>query len=512
MSEMKLDSGILQYIPKGAYYEGKDEQFARVKDTWDRLMAYDRVLFALLSLLNGSSFSKGMISHMLLSTPLDHGKGKDLIPVGLDDNFEKNVILYNLNKISSEDSMPRALKNLLILAGSDQNSKRVNNSRSRKIILEFIFNRDNRELDALAVNYKSKLAQLIRHAIGKQDLYKILNNNEKLFQKLIGRYNRNALPVVQFLFGITNDPKTTAPYFPQIESYITLRYSAQIGDIDTFKKEMKKLPWRTVIGFRNTYKLNVDISEILGSSKMSNKDKVQTQSAQKRSGIKTVREVNYANQDLYSLWKLFYNKLLNSDKDQMDKIATGIDAVDKRTPKVDFGEAAVIIDMSHSMRGSNDRPLHPMLTSMCLLSAIENVKSVHFVSGKWLKIPGTEFTGIVPNGSSPLWRGLIDAVMSGAKTVIVISDGYENAVKGMFNHVYKHFKDTGKEFNLLQFNPVFSATAKSGTSRTLVEGNEPIPVVDAKNLETEFIFRKMLDHTETVKNLLVARYQKLIGR
>jgi hypothetical protein len=512
MSTVKLDSGILQYIPKGAYYEGKDEQFARVKDIWDRLIAYDRVLFALLSLLNGSGFSKGMISHMLLSTPMDKGSGKDLIPAGLDDDFEKDVILYNLNKIASEDSMPRALKNLLILAGSDSNAKRVNNSRTRKIILEFIFNRDNRGLESLAVNFKSKLAKLIRHAIGKQDLYKILNNHEKLFQKLIGRYNRNALPIVQFLFGVTTDPKTTAPYFPQVETYLSLKYSAKIGDIDEFKKEMHKLPWRTVMGFRNTYKLNIDKSEILGSAKMSDKDKLQTQSAQKRAGAKTVRQVNYEKQDLYDLWKLFYHKLLETDQDEMDKITSAIDSADQRTPKIDFGETAVVVDMSHSMRGSDERPLHPMLTAMCLLSSINNVSSIHFVSGKWVEIPGTPFTGIVADGASPIWRGLVDAVLSGAKTIVVISDGYENAVKGMFNHVYKHFKDSGKDFNLIQINPVFSAAAASGTSRTLVEGNEPVPVSDYKYLETEFIFRKMLDNTEIVKNLLVGKYHKLIGR
>jgi hypothetical protein len=98
-----------------------------------------------------------MITHLLLSNPTT-GKGlvtKDgpeypLKPVGLDDDFEKNVILYNLDTVSQE-SMPRALKNLLILTGSDSNARRINNSRTRSIILEFIFNRDNRQLDALAV-------------------------------------------------------------------------------------------------------------------------------------------------------------------------------------------------------------------------------------------------------------------------------------------------------------------------------------------------------------------------
>ena len=520
MTMMKLDSGILQYVPKGAYYEGADQQFAMVKDVWDRLLAYDRVLFSLLTLLNGSHFSKGMISHLLLSNP-ELGNGmitKDnqtpLVPAGLPDDFEKNIILFNLEKIA-EDSMPRALKNLLLLAGSDSNAKRINNSRTRSIILDFIFNRDNRQLDALAVNYKSKLAKLVRHALGKQDLYNILNNNKKLYTKLIGRYNRNALPIVCFLFGspqASSHIHQAQAYFPMVENYYALKEAAATGNIPGFKKHMKKLPWRTVIGFRNTYKLDIEKSEILGKSKMSDRDLMQTQAAQKRAGAKTVRKVNYKKQELYDLWKLYYHKLLNNDGSEMDKIVEGLDYVDANIEKMDFGDVAAVLDMSHSMRGSDERPLHPMLTSMCLLSVISDIKSIHMVSGKRVEIEGTSYSAIVANGASPLWKGLVEAVLTGAKTIIVISDGYENAVKGMFNHVYKHFKDTGKDFEIIHINPVFSSDAKSGTTRSLIEGDNPLPVANYKHLETEFIFRKMLEHTEMVKQLLVGRYKKLIGR
>ena len=521
MSETpQLDSGILQFIPKGAYYEGRDQQFAAVKDTWDRLLAYDRVLFTLLTLLNGSGFAKGMISHLLLSNP-DVGRGmvtKDdpnpLVPVGLDSDFEKNVILYNLHRIATEDSMPRAIKNLLILAGSDANAKRVNNARSRKIILEFIFNRDNRQLDALAVNYKGKLAKLVRHALGKQDLYKILNNNEKLFRKLIGRYNRHALPVTQFLFGwptLYEKHDTVRAHFPLIDAYVDLKTAAESGDLDAFRRNMKKLPWRTVIGFRNTYKLNIDKAEIMGTAKMSDKDKLQTQAAQKRSGAKKVRKVNYERQDLYDLWKLFYHKLLNNDPDEIEKIASAIDTVSEGIDKMDFTDVAMVLDFSHSMRGSDERPLHPMLTALCLLSCF-NFNTIHPVGGKQVVIENTSYGATVPNGATPLWRGLVDAVMTGAKTIVVISDGYENAVSGMFNHVYQHFQNTGHEFDLLQINPVFSADAKKGTARSLIEGGNPMPVGSYKHLETEFIFRQMLDHTDMVKKILVNRYKQLIGR
>ncbi|MCK5601767.1 hypothetical protein KAR91_07865 [Candidatus Pacearchaeota archaeon] len=515
MSSNLPDSGILQYVPKGAYYEGTDEQFVRVSEMWNGLLAYDRVLFALLSILNGSGFSKGMISHLLLSNPIDQGTGKELIPVGLDDDFEKNVIMYNLHKIASEQSMPRALKNLLILAGSESGAKRVNNSRTRKIILEFIFNRDNRELDALAVNYKAKLAKLVKHALGKQDLFKILSNdesNEKLFQKLIGRYNRNAYPVVHFLFGKKPSLSKAIPYFPMIENYVVLKNAAVAGDLDEFRKHMKKLPWRTVIGFRNTYKLNIDKAEVMGTTKMSEKDKLQTQTAQKRAGVKQVRKVNYEKQDVYDLWKLFYHKLLNNDPEEVDKITAAIDTIVDKSEKLDFGDdVAIVLDFSHSMRGSDQRKLHPVLTGLSLLSSI-SFKTFHHVGGRQVKIEGSDFGGTVPSGASPLWKGLVDAVAAGAKTIIVISDGYENAIKGMFDHVYKHFKAAGQDFEFLHINPVFAADAKSGTTRSLVEGVEPIPVNDHKHLETEFIFKRMIENTEMVKNLLVARYQKLIGR
>ncbi len=109
------------------------------------------------------------MTHKLLSNPVVSQTGMEIVPEGLDSEFERKVITYNL----ANQKMARALKNLLMLAGGELHS-RVNNSRTRKVILDFIFNRDNKELDSLAINFKSKLATLVRHSLGKQDLFKIL--------------------------------------------------------------------------------------------------------------------------------------------------------------------------------------------------------------------------------------------------------------------------------------------------------------------------------------------------
>ncbi len=503
----KIDSGMLQYTPKGAYYEEKDQQFNAVKKMWDGLFEYDRALFALTSILNGTGFSKGAMAHKLLSNPVYSQTGVELVPDGLDSEFEKKVISYNLGN----QKMARALKNLLMLAGGELHS-RVNNSRTRKIILEFIFNRDNKELDSLAINFKSKLAKLVRHALGKQDLYKILNDDTLLFRKKIGKYNEYAFPVVCHLFNrLPPMYETVRAHFPNIDYYWKAKSAAGVGDIKEFEKLIYKLPWRVAMGFRNSYKLDLDKSKILGESKMSTKEELTMEAAVKRSGAKK-RTVNYKAQDLYDLWKALYFKMANDDSDNIEKISEAIDEKTQKLSKLDFGEGCVVVlDASHSMFGSDERPMHPFLTGLCIIASIENVEDVFIISGRWKGIEGTDKRVVFPSNASPLWRGLVDAVATGAKNIIFISDGYENSVKGMFGHVYKHFKDTGHEFNIVHINPVFSADAKSGTTRTLAEDITPMPVGNYKYLETEFIFNQMLENTEAVKALLVQKYKKLIG-
>ena len=169
--DLKLDSSMLQYVPKGAFYEGKDEQFDAILQIWQQLFKYDRVMFGLLTLLGGTGFSKGAMNHMLLANP-QTGTGKDLIPEALPEDFESNIVKYNLAKLS-ETKFARALKNLMMLTG-EEGFVKVNNARTRKLILEYIFSRENKHLDSIAVNFKSKLRKLVRHALGKQTLYKIL--------------------------------------------------------------------------------------------------------------------------------------------------------------------------------------------------------------------------------------------------------------------------------------------------------------------------------------------------
>lgn len=510
-TKLEVDSGILQFTPKGAYYEEANEQFKKVYEMWKGLFKFDRTMFCLTMLLQGTGFSKGMMTHMLLSNPQSK-KGTELVPLGLPFDYEQKVILFNLAK----ERTPRALKNLLLLAGSEK-QKRINNNRTRKIILDFIFKRDNKDLDYLAINYKQKLRALIKHALGKYDLKKLLDGDRKVFDKFIGKRNVDAFPVICHIFDKDvskyksfGDPKSLHLMFQKINQYGKLKEAAQKQDVEKFRTLMKGMPMRTAMGFRNLYKVAIDKAELFEKADMSERETIQMEAAMKKSGAK--KEINYEKQEIYDLWKAFYYKVITKDNTNLDKISKAIDNQSKVVPKLNIGECVVVIDASESMAGSEQRPLHPFLTSLCIISAIDNIKDIIYVGGQQLKVQELEGMNLVlPKNHSPLWKGLVEAVITGAKNIIVISDGYENAMKGMFNHTYKYFKDSGYDFNLIHLNPVMATDAKTGTSRKLVEDVKPLPVADYKYLETELIFNRMIEQRELVKQLLVGKYNALIG-
>lgn len=503
--QLEVDSGMLQFAPKGAFYEETNEQFQHVMRMWQSLFSYDRTLFCLITLLGGTGFSKGVMSHMLLANP-QSTTGREIVPEGLSADYETEVILYNLSK----EKTPRALKNLLMLTGRE-GRERVNNARSRKLILEYIFNRDHDSLDNLAVNYKGKLKRLIRHALGRQDLTKVLIGDEKTFQKWIGRYHPNARPVLLYIFD-RNIPKDEVfAYYKKVDQVLALKGAAQEKNVEAFRRHMKGLPRLTVLGYRNTYKVPIDKSEIFEQTQMSSRQAIQMEAAAKRSGAKV--KVNYKKQDVYDLWKALYFKLQSGDQDNLDKIVEAIGEKGfENKNKLDLGDVSIVFDISRSMAGSDQRPLHPFLTGLSIISTLDNIKDVFYVGGTQVStsIKGQDMSFVFPANATALWKGLVEAVGSGAKRILVISDAYENSPKGMFQHVYDHFKKQG-DLEIIHINPVFAADAQQGSSRKLADDIIPLPVSSHKFLETEIIFKRMLENRDLVKKLLIEKYRRLIG-
>lgn len=506
--QMTFDSGMLQYAPRDSYYEERDAQFRTVSQMWSSLLSYDRTLFSLIMILKGTGFSKGAMTHLLLSNPILPDE-KALVPAGLAFDYETKIMLYALD----QEKTPRALKNLLMLTGTE-GMRKINNARTRKLILQFIFDRDPKDLDYLAINYKGKIRTLVRHALGIQHLSRILSGDKEIYDKWIGRYNSNALPFIMFLFGKEMPKGSTYHAYPMIAKYTLLKDAAQKNNVELFRNHMKNMPHRTVMGLRNTYKLEIDKSELFDDTKMSKKETIQSEAAAKRSGSKKFK-VNYSNQDIYDLWKSYYYKIMNNEPDNMPEL---VKAIDGKGQKINLGKTAIIMDVSDSMYGSDTRMLHPILTGFSIITMLDNITDLAYVGGNAVTLESSEVpaTAIVPSGATDIASALVSVLSNNNEdstpdNIVIITDGYENSPKGMFKHAYDHFMRAGHKFNIIHINPVFAADAKSGTSRRLHPDIEPLPISDHKFMETEIIFRQMIQSPDAVKNLLMNKYQKLIG-
>jgi len=505
----EIDASVLQFVPKGGFYNTTDEQLRIIQELWLDFFKNDRLLFALSSILPGTAYSKGRIAHMLLSNPLaEDDQTKALVPKELLlDDFETKTIMFNLSK----ETTTRSLKNLLMLTGAkDQEGKlflrRVNNARTRKVILSYLFDRSQKSLEDLAVKYKSKMRRLVQHALGKQNVHKLLSDDAKTFRRFFGD-DKKVYPVLLHLF---NRPYASSGYsYPKIETYYEMRQAAKDRDFEGFTKAVSKreIPYEVVLGFRNTYRLNIPLKGLLEKSVLSTRQKLQMESAAREKGVEL--ELDYQKYDLYELWKVFYFKVLNKDYENIQLVLDALKLKSQEKIEFDFGETVVIFDCSESMKGSEKRPLHPFLTGLATISTLRNVTHVEYVGGKHIKVEeGPQDKAIFPSGSTNLWRALIRAILRNPETIVVISDGYENVIKGLFGEVYNHFRDLGFNFKMLHLNPVFASEV--GGARKLAEDVKPMVLTDYKFLETDCMFKMLQSDRGQVERFLVSKYQNLI--
>lgn len=504
----QFDASLLQFAPKGSFYNTQDEQLKKIEEVWRDFFNYDRDIFSLSTILPGTAYSKGRMAHMLLSNPIDRDN-KSLVPYGLNDKFESTIINWNLE----HESMARSLKNLLMLTGpkgKNKSLKRVNNARTKKVILRYIFDRDINSLESMAIKFKSKITKLIRHALGK-DLLKVVNAKNgtpegRLAYKYVTRYNMHGMNIIRFLFG-----GEVGDGLKKLKAYRAVQNAAKSKDVDAYIKiaEMKVLPVEVLMGFRNTYKLDIDKDKIYEFGKMSERQKIQSKVAAGKAGVEI--DIDYSKHDIYDLWKLFYLQTVKEQTDDIDEIAAAITKKSEEKLGIDLGDTVVIFDVSKSMEGSVKRQWHPFLTGLSLISKLDNVKEVIFAGGKIIKTGSEKIPSvIIPSGSTALWKALIEAAEHKPKTVVVVSDGYENEIKGSFDGVYTKLKEDGASFNLIHANPVFSSEV-SGLKQ-LAEDVQPMALDNYKYLKTNLIFKLITTDKEQVKKLFANEYKKQITK
>lgn len=521
MNELREIKSILQTTPKGSYYEGSDEQLDIVIDKCEELLEEDRSLFAVSSLLPGTNYSKGLISHLLLNNSI----GEDIVDYPLMYNWngyiEMRIVLYNLRDMG----YARAIKNMLMFLGREDgiDFECINNTRNRKIVTNYVFGRDDDSLEYLAVKFKNKLESLFTRALGYRDLMCIIKK-EKDWKKQFNKYFKpidsadrelfNHERVVAILSFVAGEEVDYPVYhFSKIELYNELSELAKERKEEEFLDKVKanpnKIPTEVIESWIGCFQLDIDLNEAMEHGNMTDSQKMnrkRTSERKKTKSNKTKREkdvdldIDYENQSLYDLVKMMFARRKHNEE-VSDEL---IDAIDNRVEKekldIDLGEVVTILDKSDSMKGSEKRELHPFING---ISIAYTLKSDDIIETGNLD-------ELYPSGNTNLAESLLEVVEKypDVDTVVVVSDGYENTVKGMFEKVYNRLQDMGYEFSVVHVNPVQTSDIES---IKLLDEVEPISVENNQMLETHFALSILESKPEVARKMFIEKMKNKLG-
>lgn len=496
---MKNKQSILYIIPKETYYNSKENVIKEGLTLHENLLNSDRELYTyLLYFTNSTYFSKKSIIENLLSNSLykeenSHILSEDAKRLQIEDTLILHA-LYNEN-------ITHALKMLLGLK-----ERRINNARTQKLILEFIFGRGNTDL--IAIKYKQKLKQLIGHALGVKVTNEILRGTKegkKYFDKYIKPYgNPYAHEVFEFVFDKGDNFKSE-----YLQEYRRMQMDFKNNKVD-FRRPTT-LPIEVLAGFNSQYKRNYTTPMLLGIGKVSNKQKIQMQNRVKRESNNTVEiKIDFNQYSIIDLFKYMYNKI-DITKNEIETINEIIDekaAVirGKINDSFDLSDTAIILDASDSNAGSSESKSHPLFKNMALARVLS--KNNFFVNDNLYLAGGVkDENGLLkPLGHTDLASALLDVAEDGYRNVILLSDGFENV--GSFDKVHKQLKEIGYDINITHFNPVFSP--KDFSFKMVSDDILAMPFSDEKDIEYLSLFCLLNTDEEAFKKVLRKKIEDLL--
>ena len=490
-----MKQNALFLIPKETFYNSKKEVIKNGEILHKNIFEEDRELYTyLLYLSSGTYYSKSIIIEKLLSNSLFKKEVFSESDLMIEDYLIKNT-LFSMNTTY-------AIKTLLRLK-----DKKVNNNRTSKVILSFIFDRGN--TDFIAVKYKSKLKDLCKHALGHSKIQKILEWNkegQKIFDKYISIYeNPYAKEVIFFLFGKEIEYKSE-----YLEEYSRIKKEFESN---TFKMK-SNLPIEVLIGFNNHYKRHYLLSNLITATKnVSTKQKIQLQNAVKRSSENAIElKIDYDKYNMMELLKYLYNKedLTSLERKEIDLVLDKktLDLIEVANIEVSK-DSALILDLSESMMGSSENKMQPFFSSIILFMVIHKTYKLKYGKEMAIDFIGSTLTSnnlIIPEGSTDL----VEPIVRFAKdynNVIVISDGFNNV--GDINSVYNAIKKLKPEFKLNHFNPVFSP--RDFSSRHLVEDVYPILFKSEEDIKDIYLYYLLNSDETEFKRVIRSKLKEIIN-
>jgi hypothetical protein len=425
--------------------------------------------------------------------------------------------LYNLN----ENGIPYVLRLF-----TDLKKRGVNNERTRKILLGYLWGHPNAEFNAL--KYRNKIGKVLKHIYGVRRTSILLSIAEKVirthiwqnekehafYNTLIGKFDagRNedrALKILLFLFKKGDSYMYNALEFPLLSEYF--KATEDVNSVNKVPEEVliglisnKKHPqhdqfWSTKLKREATkavFRKNVKVTSV-------NQQVRQTKSTKKLGVQKTVNVG--AVTDYMALYKTGYENSFTHE------IVEAINDLSKKKKLKDFPykSIAVILDESPSMKGhkqeSKNTPraiadfTYRVLRESCEYTIVERTE------GEATDL-ATSFIKAMKNESD----------IKPFDAIFFLTDGYENVYEGLTNEVVTTFmSETGRFIPTFQISPIVGAEMGAnvrplGNEIVKLAINSPqalMPQINARLLEVD-TKRWLENQVSLLEQSTVTRYSK----
>lgn len=425
---------------RSTFYNTKEEQQKAVLATHKKLFEIDRGIYGISLLLGTTDYSVQMGLGYLLDNPRS---GQAF----LNAEHEAKLIVYLAGKLPPQ----RMLK----LYGEFRR-ERINNKRTRKLILRSILG--SKSLEFWAVKYRQKLKSAIEHAWGKRTtgiirsiLAKSLHGSTlstketRILAQNVHKYGGQDInQPVAFALGIEHG--LTAPL---LSAYVSAKLDLSKG---------KGIPLEVLHGIRAHFHKDdytkEDVFKMAAKSgSLTNKQKMLVQKQAKKAGIKV--EFDPMKQDAVSLYiHAFECGLDGRIQEAMDSKA---EKSADRMP-IRYSKISIVVDTSDSTRGSDTQSLRPIAISLAtrdMLVASANEANVIYAGevDESDRMPR-------PKGDTRLAEALVEALQQEPDAVYILTDGYENSPAGRTDEVVNIVRKMGNTTPIFQVTPVMAAESK----------------------------------------------------
>lgn len=424
--------------PRASFYNTEDETVEAVNALHREVFNLDRGIYTIMLGLPGAmDWGRQLGVTNLLNTRVDGS------PAFLTPEQETRAIQWLTNRLP----ITRRLK---LFVGLKE--KRVNNARTRKLILRSVLN--DEDLEWHAVKYRSKLRDSLIHAWGERMtgiLRSILEKDTRtdkekgIYRDHVDRYldvsaPENIKDCLRFILG--SDQVTT----PLFQSY----YAA-----DEDFSVLQDLPPEVAEGKRATFHPEKDVSLVLEQTKdkMTETQAMRSERSAERRGIEVEWDPNrqeMVNLYVYALERGITEEIRQALNDKAEQIA-------QRLP-FQYTAVGIVIDTSKSMIGHRTQKYRPLAVSLAVRDVLE-----HMTTGSVdVAYTGGEINGHnlpQPKGHTELAQGLLEVMREDRDAVFILTDGYENVTAGRVAEVIGHLRKMGVTTPIFQITPTFSAEA-----------------------------------------------------